>query len=60
MSDTVAKNLNWRSIEEQIQSYGQMPPFDHVVIDNFFNNEFALQLSSEFPEIDSDIWHLLT
>jgi len=57
MSDTVAKNLNWSSIDEQIKLYGHAPPFDHVVIDNFFDNQFALQLSSEFPEVGSDIWH---
>jgi Rps23 Pro-64 3,4-dihydroxylase Tpa1-like proline 4-hydroxylase len=31
-------------------------PFKHVIIDNFFPNEFASMLLEKFPDIDSDIW----
>ena len=50
-------NLNWKSIDSQISQYGKNPPFDHVVIDNFFNTEFALELACEFPTYESDTWH---
>ncbi len=32
-------------------------PFDHCVIDNFFEDEVAAQLEREFPKFDSDIWY---
>ena len=32
-------------------------PFNHVIIDNFFDEETALKLSSEFPDYDDPkIW----
>jgi Rps23 Pro-64 3,4-dihydroxylase Tpa1-like proline 4-hydroxylase len=57
MTDFIAKKLNWNSINDQIELYGHMPPFDHVVIDNFFEKEFANQLANEFPAVESEIWH---
>jgi hypothetical protein len=49
--------INWHSIESQIDGFGKKPPFDYVVIDDFFKDEFAQTLSSEFPAYDSDAWH---
>jgi hypothetical protein len=51
------KGINWKSVEAQIIEYGKNPPFDHVVIDNFFENDFARKLSDEFPGFESDVWH---
>jgi Rps23 Pro-64 3,4-dihydroxylase Tpa1-like proline 4-hydroxylase len=31
-------------------------PFKHVVVDNFFPNDFAHSLLKSFPDIDSDDW----
>lgn len=31
-------------------------PFKHVVVDNFFPNDFAQSLLKSFPDIDSDDW----
>jgi len=31
-------------------------PFDHVVIDNFFNETFALNIAKEFPKHDDPVW----
>lgn len=31
-------------------------PFDHIVIDNFLNNEFALELSRNFPSSTQKSW----
>ena len=31
--------LNWEKIEEQIDNFGNKPPFDYVVIDDFFTDK---------------------
>lgn len=51
------KFLNIESIEQQIGNFGRSGPFDHVVIENFFRDDFAKSLSHEFPDFDSDVWH---
>jgi len=48
--------INWESVSLQIKEYGRKPPFDHVVIDNFFKPDFAEKLSNEFPDFDDDLW----
>jgi hypothetical protein len=32
-------------------------PFDHCIIDNFFDEETALKLEQEFPSFDSSLWY---
>ena len=49
--------LNLQSIEEQIVNFGNSGPFDHVVIENFFNDDFAKYLAQDFPDFESEIWH---
>jgi len=49
--------INWDSVESQIDNFGNKPPFDYVVIDDFFKKEFAETLSNEFPSYDSETWH---
>lgn len=49
--------LNWESIEKQIEDFGKKPPFDYVVIDDFFTEEFAKKLSNEFPAYEEKTWH---
>lgn len=48
--------INWDSLERQIKNFGNKPPFDHVVIDDFFTNPTADALVSEFPEFESNKW----
>jgi len=31
-------------------------PFKHLVIDDFFSKEFALDLLSKFPDVNADVW----
>lgn len=31
-------------------------PYDHAIIDNFLDEDFAKKLSSEFPDFNDDIW----
>ena len=56
----------WMSISDYIdvenfkaaaKTYGKNPPFDHMIIDDFFKPDIASQLESEFPDFDSEIWH---
>ena len=50
------KILNLGNIKNGLVSFRENFPFDHCVIDNFFDNEYAEYLSSEFPEYDSERW----
>ena len=52
-----AEFIDWDNVEKQITEYGNKPPFDHVVIDNFFTQDAAKTLSNDFPSFDSDTWH---
>ena len=49
--------LNIDNFKQQAAAYGSEPPFDHVVIDNFFLPEVAETLSAEFPDFDDPVWH---
>ena len=33
-------------------------PFDHIIIDDFFDLEYAKYIESFFPEYESDVWHV--
>jgi Rps23 Pro-64 3,4-dihydroxylase Tpa1-like proline 4-hydroxylase len=41
----------------QLKAYGKDGPFDHCVIENFFDTDYAKKLESEFLDFDSDLWH---
>lgn len=49
--------INEKNLIKGLSSFGKNGPFDHCVIDNFFNKEIALELESEFPDFESDKWH---
>ena len=47
------KAIKLNSLSElRIETY----PFNHIVIDDFFDSEHALQLSKNFPEYESNFW----
>jgi len=49
--------INQFDYEKLNKEYNEGKPFRHVVIDNFFDDETALKLSSEFPDFnDPNIW----
>ena len=50
--------INKKSIQKACLSFGKNGPFDHCIIDDFFDLEFAKKLESEFPDFDSDLWHV--
>jgi Rps23 Pro-64 3,4-dihydroxylase Tpa1-like proline 4-hydroxylase len=46
--------LNLKSFKSQIINYGQEGPFDHCVIDNFFQKDIAKNLEKEFPSFNDE------
>jgi len=49
--------LNKKTLLKSLSTYGNDGPFDHCIIDNFFQKKIAVQLESEFPKFDSHKWH---
>lgn len=49
------KHQNWKKLNAE---FIDAQPFRHVVIDNFFTDDVAEKLSSEFPEYNSAIWNV--
>src|ERR1700682_476481 len=49
----INKNIDWDKIKQEFQR----PPFNHAVIDNFFTDEAADNLSNEFLSWDDPIWN---
>lgn len=45
----IRDDIDWNKVVETFRSAN---PFNHVVIDNFFQNDIAEELSSEFPDYD--------
>lgn len=50
----ILNDKNWDSLSAEFLNN---TPFNHIVIDDFFTNEIALQLASEFPNYESEVWH---
>ena len=50
------KSLNTKSIETSLRNIKKIP-FNYCIIDNFFNNKIANELSHLFPKYNSNIWH---
>ena len=49
--------INKKSLLKALSTYAKSGPFDHCVIDNFFNKIIAEELENEFPNFNSEIWH---
>lgn len=49
--------INKKSLLKALSFYGKDGPFDHCIIDNFFQRKIAIQLENEFPNFNSDKWH---
>ncbi len=49
--------IDVENFKTSVKNYGENPPFDYAIIDNFFKPEVADQLAAEFPDFDSDKWH---
>jgi hypothetical protein len=48
--------INLSALKAALQCYPSSSPFDHCIIDGFFDDDIAHQLSNEFPDYDSSEW----
>lgn len=46
----------WKSLKKEFK---KSEPYNHVIIDNFFQDDFAIKIAQEFPKFDSDVWGVL-
>ena len=49
--------INKENLINSLKTFSGADPFDHCVVDNFFDLDVAKELESEFPDFHSDIWH---
>ena len=49
--------VNTKAILDKLHNFIGNDPFDYCVIDNFFEQDIANALESEFPDYDSDVWY---
>ncbi len=49
----ILNTISWESLRDQFLS---AKPFNHIIIDNFFTDEVAALLTSEFPDYEDDCW----
>lgn len=50
-------NINTSQISNAFRNFSHSKPFNHCIIDNFFEEGLANQLSEEIPDFDSEFWH---
>ena len=50
---TMLSKINWESFSVD---YSNAKPFNHIVIDNFFVNDFAKTISNQFPKYNKKLW----
>ena len=48
--------VNVKNIKKSLEEYSKDGPFDHCVIDDFFELETARKLEQDFPDYNSDFW----
>lgn len=49
--------INYGRIQDGLKSFSCEGPFDHCVIDGFFEDDAAHALSNEFPDYESSDWY---
>lgn len=48
--------INEKKLSFALEQFSQEGPFDHWIIDDFFELEFAKQLEQDFPDYNSSLW----
>ena len=48
--------INKRNLNKSLDKFLNNKPFNHCIIDNFFDLKLAKKLEKDFPDYDSDIW----
>ena len=49
--------INDQDLDQLHDKFQLATPFRHVVIDDFFRHDVAMQLLGEFPDYDSNVWN---
>jgi Rps23 Pro-64 3,4-dihydroxylase Tpa1-like proline 4-hydroxylase len=49
--------INCEALRSGLENYLANSPFDHCIVDNFFDEEVADRLAGEFPEYESPDWY---
>ena len=49
--------LNLGNIKSSLSGFRGQYPFDHCIVDDFFTDDVAKELSEEFPDYDSESWY---
>lgn len=57
MSNKIKNKINLEAIKKASETFKGAKPFDHCVVDNFFDHDFALKLTSEFPDFNDSVWY---
>ena len=55
--EVLSDYIDLQNLEHALEGYGNEGPFEHCVIDNFFDLNVAKTLEAEFPSFSSDVWH---
>ncbi|QWD49718.1 2OG-Fe(II) oxygenase [Polynucleobacter paneuropaeus] len=50
------KHINIENIKNGLTTFKNSTPFNHCIIDDFFDYEYAKVLSNEFPDYESNKW----
>ena len=49
--------ININRLKKSLKNFKNNKPFNHCVIDNFFELKLAKKLENDFPDFNSNIWH---
>lgn len=50
-------SVKWDHIADQSKQFGVSTPFNHMVVDGFFQSDIAENLEDEFPKYDDPRWY---
>lgn len=50
--------INFSAVEDALATFKKGEPFDHCVVDGFFDEDTAEKLASEFLDYESDQWYV--
>ena len=48
--------INFHNIEQALKNFKHNQPFDHCVVDNFFDLKTAMGLENDFPKYEDKVW----
>ncbi len=51
------KLINFNNLKKEAKLFKKNKPFNYLVVDDFFESNFAKKLESEIPNYNDNIWH---